>query len=327
MRAAVFVLLGAALLAGGCAHSRPVDVVVDQDVGGDDLIAVSLLMHSHAVRIHAVAICPADSYLDSATRATQLFIDRNGGDGITIAQGHNEGINRFPDEWRRDAARILNIAALRGVEPTNRNPVVAADAPHHLASVLSKGKFVILETGPLTNVAEALKIDRSIAAHISRIYVMGGAVRVAGNVEHPGHDGSAEWNIYNEPKAADEVIRSGIPITLIALDATNAVPLTRRFVNQLAAQPSAASQLAAQAWEQMLPRDGNVLYYFWDTLTAAALLDRSLVKIETMRIRVVTEGPSQGRTVEDPNGSPIEVAVGASQERVEKMFLDILGRQ
>jgi len=326
MRRLISVSLLVATFATACAHIHPIDVVVDQDADVDDLIAISLLMKSGTARIHAIAICPADSYLDPATRATQLFVDQLGGERITIAQGHFEGTNPFPDEWRRVAARVLNTRALTGLQPTNRNPVVPMDAPHHLAAVLSKGEFVILETGPLTNIADALKLDPAIRKHVSRIYIMGGAVRVPGNVDQKGHDGSAEWNFYNQPAAAAEVIRSGIPVTLIPLDATNTVPLTRRFVDRLALQKTVASQLAAQSWELALPSDGSFQYYFWDTLTAAALLDRSVVKLQQMRVRVITEGPSQGRTVEDPDGSPIEVAVGADQQRVEKMFLDILGR-
>ncbi len=327
MRASTIVSILAVLLATGCAHTRPLDVVIDHDGGVDDLIAMSLLMKSRTARLHAVTICPADSYLEPATRATQLWLDRLGGDHITIAQGHSEGTNPFPADWRKDAERALKTRAMTNAITTNRNPVIAEDAAHHLVSVLSKGKFVILETGPLTNIADALKLDPSIKDHITRIYVMGGAVRVPGNVVEKGHDGSAEWNIYNEPKAAADVIASGVPVTLIALDATNHVPLTEKFVQRLEAQPSAASQLAAQAWQLVLPRDGAFQYYFWDTLTAAALLDQSVVNVEPMRVRVITDGASQGRTIEDPNGAMIEVAVGADQQRVESMFLDILGRK
>jgi len=327
VRTLVLSLALTALLCSACAHVRPVDVVVDQDGDIDDLVAFSLLMKSGTARVHAIAICPANSYLEPATRATQLFVDQLGGDGVTIAQGHFEGRNPFPDEWRKASASVLDIHALAGKSPTGRNPVVPADAAHHLASVLSKGHFVILETGPLTNIAAALRVDPSIKRNISRIYVMGGAVRVAGNVEQKGHDGSAEWNFYNEPRAAAEVVQSGIPITLVALDATNHVPLTSRFVERLAKETPVASQLAAQGWRLVVPREGAPQdYFFWDTLTAAALLDRSLIRVQPMRIRVVTDGPSQGRTIEDPNGSLIEVAVDADQQRVEKMFLDILGR-
>jgi purine nucleosidase len=320
---AVFVL---AIPVGGRSAAVP-DVIIDQDGGVDDLVAISLLMKSPAIHVRAITICPGNSYLEAATRATRLFVDQLGGRKITIAQGHSEGTNPFPTRWRQTAGRVLGIPALAGAAPKATNPIVAEDAAHHLAKLLSGDQlYTILETGPLTNIADALRIDPSVKRHISRIYVMGGAVRVPGNVERWGHDGSAEWNIFNQPQAAADVVRSGIPITLIPLDATSKVPLTRPFLDRLAAQPSVASQLAAQSLRLVETLVGTDQYYFWDTLTAAALLDPGIVRTEQLKIRVITTGPSQGRTVEDPRGSLLEVAVDASRERVEDMFLDILGK-
>ena len=309
------------------AGSEPVrDVIIDQDGGVDDLIAISLLKQSPNVRVQAVTICPADSYLQTAALVTQRLLGKFRG-YTAIALGHSEGINPFPEEWRKDAGRVLGIAALAEPAPKKYNPIVASDAAHFLAELLAGDhSYTILETGPLTNIADALKIDPSIEKNIQRIYVMGGAVRVRGNVQQANHDGSAEWNIFNQPEAAAFVIQSGIPITLVPLDATNKVPLTRAFLDRLAAQPAMASQIAAQSWRLVTAQMGNVQYYFWDTLTAAALLDPSVVRTEALKIRVVTAGASQGRTVEDPRGSPVDVALDASREKVEEMFLDLLGR-
>ena len=303
-------------------------MIIDHDGDADDLIAILLLLKSPTVRIRAIAVCPADSYLEPATRATQLFLQSLGARDIPIAQGHSEGVNPFPAKWRADAARILDIPALASVSRSQAaNPVVAADAPHYLAKVLSGGPvYTILETGPLTNIAGALRLDPSIRQHIARIYVMGGAVRTGGNVEQKGHDGSAEWNFFNQPQAAAEVIRSGIPITLVALDATNRTPLTRAFLDRLGKQTAIASQLAVQAWRPVVAQVGNDQYYFWDTLTAATLLEPSLVRTERLKIRVITEGASQGRTVEDPRGTPVDVALDADRDRVEKLFLTVLGK-
>ena len=299
------------------------DVIVDQDGGIDDLVAIALLMRSPSVHVRAITICPADSYLDPATRATQLFVDRLGGRKIAIAQGHSEGTNPFPAKWRKDAGRVLRIAALSGVAPSRANPIAAEDAPHYLVKLLSGDHpYTILETGPLTNIAAALAIDPAIKRNITRVYAMGGAVRVPGNVASGTHDGSAEWNIFNQPQAAADVIRSGISITLIPLDATSKVPLTRTFLDRLAAQPSIASQLAAQSWR--IAQQGIDQYYFWDTLTAAALLDPAVIRTERLKIRVIVSRASEGRTVEDPRGSPIEVALDANREKVEQMFLTLL---
>lgn len=301
------------------------DVIIDHDGDFDDLVAVELLARSPDFAVRAITICPGDSYLEQATRATQLFLDRLGARNIAIAQGHSDGINPFPAQWRADAGRILDLPALAG--KAEAHPPVADDAAHLLVKLLSgKDDYTILETGPLTNIADALRLEPAIKRHIARIYVMGGAVRVKGNVEQQGHDGSAEWNMFNHPRAAAEVIGSGIPITLIPLDATNHAPLSRAFVDRLARQPSIASQLAAQSWQLALKIVGPDQYYFWDTLTAAALIDPAVVRTERLKIKVITEGASQGRTIEDASGTPVDVALDASRDKVEQTFLRILGR-
>ena len=56
---------------------------------------------------------------------------------------------------------------------------------------------------------------------------MGGALRVPGNLDAGGlfhtKNTTAEWNMFMDPLAASIVFRSGVPIRLIALDATNKV--------------------------------------------------------------------------------------------------------
>ncbi|THD76251.1 MAG: ABC transporter substrate-binding protein [Phenylobacterium sp.] len=305
---------------------RPTDVIVDEDGAVDDLFALSLLLKSDAVRVRAVTISPADSYLAPATLATQLILDRLGARGVSIAQGHSEGLNPFPAAWRRDHAGVLDVAALKGLRPSGRNPVVAEDAAHHLARLLSgPGTYTIVETGPLTNIADALRLKPAIRAHIRRIYVMGGAVRVKGNAEPPGADGSAEWNFYNQPRAAAAVLGSGVPITLVPLDASNRVPMTLGFADRLAARPSAAAQLTAQMLRPAIAEYPDE-YYFWDPLTAAVLLDPGVATWKTLRLRVVTQGLSQGRTVEAADGAAVQVAVDADRAKVEALFLAALGR-
>jgi purine nucleosidase len=311
------------------AAPRPAqEVLVDHDGGVDDMAALSLVLKSPRFRVRAVAVTPGDCYLAPATRATQLVLAALGARDVAIGEGHDEGRNPFPADWRRDAGLMLDLPAWRGLQPHPSNRVAKADAPHLLASTLARGgPYVILETGPLSNVAAALRLDPSIKRHISRIYIMGGAVRAPGNVQQPGRDGTAEWNLYNAPGAAAEVFASGVPITLVPLDATNKAPLDRRLAERLAAQPSIASRINGQALRLALRWMGvGGGYYFWDSLTAAALIDPRVVRTETLRLKVVADGPSQGRTVESPDGAPVQVAVDADTPRLHRLFLQVLGR-
>jgi inosine-uridine nucleoside N-ribohydrolase len=70
-------------------------------------------------------------------------------------------------------------------------------------------------------VAAAIDRDPEIVENLADIMIMGGAVDVGGSVE-PAY--RAEWNLWADPVAANRVLRSGVPITLVPLDATNAVP-------------------------------------------------------------------------------------------------------
>ena len=95
-------------------------------------------------------------------------------------------------------------------------------------------------SGPLTNLAEALERQPSIAQSIQEIVIMGGgAIQVPGNLGDGGlfqtNNKTAEWNIFVDPFAARIVFHSHIPIVLVPLDATNKVPIDLAFLREFQA--------------------------------------------------------------------------------------------
>lgn len=76
--------------------------------------------------------------------------------------------------------------------------------------------FVML--GPLTNLAQAIKLNPSAVGRVHNIFIMGGCI------SHPTPGGNvtecAEFNFYADPEAAAVVMESGLPITLVPLDVT-----------------------------------------------------------------------------------------------------------
>lgn len=71
--------------------------------------------------------------------------------------------------------------------------------------------------------AYALDKYPHVADRIERVWWMGGALRVRGNVYQPHTDGSAEWNAFWDPAALAVVWNSSVPLTLVPLDGTNKV--------------------------------------------------------------------------------------------------------
>jgi inosine-uridine nucleoside N-ribohydrolase len=187
----------------------------------------------------------------------------------------------------------------------------------------------MVAVGPLTNIAEALQKTPEISSKIKEIYIMGGAVESKGNVGNSGvniQNDYAEWNIYIDPVAANIVFKSGIPISLIPLDATDDVPVTRNFYKTLDKNRNTPT---AKLVYEMLTANLDFVdsggFQFWDSLTASTFTDQSIVKFEELNLSVIEEeGPQSGRVKQDANGAKIKVAVSADHKKFERLFLTVL---
>ena len=250
-------------------------------------------------------------------------------EGAEIGLSEDPCPNPFPDNWRRESYIINELPIFS--DNDLRSPYQSfrpRKSQTLISDILSNSKqpVVLVCTGPLTNVAPVFESRPELKSKVEHVYIMGGAVGVPGNVEMPEHDGSAEWNFYADPPAAKKVIDSGLPITLIPLDVTNNVPVTREFLLKLEAQSerSKASQLASRLFS--LVKGFN--YYFWDTLTAAAVLRPDMFSFKEQRLDVVTNGKSQGRTQSSMfGGKKVRIATDVKVEPFENLVLEILGRR
>jgi inosine-uridine nucleoside N-ribohydrolase len=159
----------------------------------------------------------------------------------------------------------------------------------------------LVTLGPLTDVALALRARPSISGKIARIYMMAGAIHVPGN--KPTYQ-RAEWNVYIDPTAANIVLRSGIPLTVAPLDASDDVPITT-FVTEAvqAHQQTAALRLLATLLDD--PFYIHAPVYFWDPLTAVAATDSGVLRLCDAVLNVTqVRGPGYGETWIGRNGAP-----------------------
>ena len=304
-------------------------VFLNHDGGFDDFVALLLLSGYKCVDLLGVCVTPADTLLEAAIPATRKILDLTGRSDVAVAGGRCEGVHQFPFGWRTGACAVNDLPVLnqraQEVAPLSELPGeeflvrTIQDAPEPV---------MIVVTGPLTNVAWALEREPLLEGKIDELVVMGGAFQVAGNVRDPGHDGSAEWNMYWDAPAAKRVWESRIPIRLFPLDVTNQVPLTPEFRRSFGRQQQwprsvAAGSIWAMAgsWELATTAES---YYCWDTLTAASAVHPDLCTYEQVRCDVVTDGPAAGRTVATPRGRTVTVARHADAERFYAHCLEAL---
>jgi inosine-uridine nucleoside N-ribohydrolase len=281
-------------------------LVVDTDLAADDLVALSYLAANPRVQLLAVTVtgtgevrCPRGADIARGLLASMDLAD------VPAACGRTQplsGDRVFPGAWRMAADDAWGL-----VLPAVATPADAPDAVELLTRVITSAAapVTLLTLGPLTNVAEAIDAHPELVDRLSRIVVMGGALEVPGNVQPEGAPGplAIEWNLYVDPEAAARVVASGVPLTLVALDATNAVPVTRDVLARLAANDiTEASGRVRELFERYPPP------FLWDPLAAIAVTDPELVPTDALTVAVLTGGQESGRTVVSPDGSPIDVA-------------------
>ncbi|HEV3365389.1 MAG TPA: nucleoside hydrolase [Acidimicrobiia bacterium] len=304
-------------------------VFLDHDGGFDDFVALLLLAGYEDVDLLGVCVTPADTLLEAALPATRKVLDLCGRSKVTVAAGRREGQHRFPFRWRTGAYAVNDLPVLNQWTKVEAPLSELAGEEFLIRTVLEAPEPVTLVvTGPLTNLAWALESEPALEGNIEEVVVMGGAFDVAGNVCDPGHDGSAEWNLYWDAPSAKRVWDSGVAIRLVPLDATNEVPLAPEFRRAFGGQyewprSAAAGSIWAMAVGWELTKTG-LPYYCWDTLTAASVAHPDLCTYDEVQCDIVTTGPSEGRTVATPGGRTVTVARHAAAERFYAHCLEVL---
>lgn len=308
----------------------PFPCIIDTDVAVDDWMAILYLLSSPQVDVRAITVvATGEAHAGPGVRTVQGLLALTDTRAVRVAAGRStplRGQQAFPGLMRLAMDVRLLLRLPKPLEPVTDLDAVAA-LTHEITT--SPQPVTIVALGPLTNLAEALLATPSLAEKIARIVIMGGALRVAGNIREisPRIDNPyAEWNIFCDPYAADMVFQSGAPITLVPLDATNQTPLTDAFVQQLASGPATpASQFVLRAIRRIRPMLRGQTFYLWDPLAAVIAVQDGLAAKEQVRLCVCQEsGPELGRLVEDPRGGSVDVCTAVDRVAFEQEYLQAL---
>lgn len=301
-------------------------VLIDTDMSQDDWMAILYLLQHDEYEVLTITVSGTGiAHCDPGVQNTMNLLALAGNPDIPVACGREtplQGDHAFPDGWRVGPDAMMGLQV-----PENSNPLPEGTAVDLLTTVIqeSPDKITLLNLGPLTNLAEAFTAEPALAKDITMVYIMGGAVEVPGNVLTPLLVGEpvAESNIWVDPLAAQQVFESGVPITLVPLDASNDLPLTTEFYQKYAdTATTPEAQFVIDVIEIISTFPG---YYFWDPLAAAILSDESLTTIEERTLIVITEeGAQSGQLVQDENGITMRVAFGADKERFEELLMTVL---
>jgi inosine-uridine nucleoside N-ribohydrolase len=304
-------------------------MLIDTDVAADDLVALSFALSATNVTVVAITVSgTGEARCPGGVAVVLALLEYLEAPPIPVACGRRTPLARdhaFPDAWRDAADRGSGLEL-----PASTRTAVEGSAVELIKGMAGDHPgLTILTTGPLTNLGDALTAEPGLADRIGPVFIMGGALKVAGNIVGPGAPTGnivAEWNVYVDPHALAAVLGAGVTLTFVGLDGTNQVPVTREFAQramQGGSQPASAV-LAQLLAANPFMTDGS--YYLWDPLAAEVASGFAAGTLEPARVVVDEfEGPESGRTrlvAGDPNARYLATADASAAEDTLLAVLD-----
>ena len=159
-------------------------IILDCDPGHDDAIAILLAAHHPDIDLLAITTVAGNQSLDKTTlnalKVCSLANIRN----VPVAKGVDRPLVR-------PARHAANIHGESGMDGPNIPEPDIEPAPQHGVDLLidllmnSDGDITIVPTGPLTNIATAIRREPAILPRIKAISLMGGAIGVGAAILGP----------------------------------------------------------------------------------------------------------------------------------------------
>ena len=197
-------------------------IVLDCDPGHDDVIAI--VVAAHCTDLAGITTVAGNAPLDRTTYNACVIRDALDLD-VTVHSGAVQPLVAEP----KFAGFVHGESGLDGADlPVPTRGADGADAVGFIIDTCraNPGTWLV-PTGPLTNIALALRAAPDLIDHIAGVSLMGGGT--FGN-----RTPLAEFNVWADPEAAAVVFGSRADITMAGLDVTHQFVVTPERIDQVA---------------------------------------------------------------------------------------------
>ncbi len=310
---------------------RRLPVFADVDTGVDDAMALVYLLASPEADLVGIASTGGNVAVDQVCVNNLGLLQLCGAPDIPVSRGAAQPL-ACPMRTAEDTHGPAGLGYAELPPPQRELTDYDSAQAWVRAAHTHAGTLIGLATGPLTNLALALRAEPALPRLLRRLVIMGGAFDYRGNTTPV-----AEWNISVDPESAAEVFAAWgaawgdqdpdhLPIVL-GLNITEHIALTPAILARLAAaagSPTSAMSVAdvrgtrsAAANPLIGMLEDAMRFYFefhhdqgegylahlHDPLAAAVALDPGLVRTRACTVDVELDGAlTRGMTVADWSG-------------------------
>ncbi|MGN0406262.1 MAG: nucleoside hydrolase [Bariatricus sp.] len=269
-------------------------IILDCDPGHDDAIAIMLAAKSEKIDLLGISIVAGNQTLDKTVR-NGLNVCQYLGLDIPVYKGCGHPMIR---ESQVVAGDIHGESGLDG--PVFEKLEKKAEEKHAVQFIIdtllaSDGDITVVTTGPMTNLAMAIRMCPDIVPKMKEIVIMGGAYQ-NGNVTP-----AAEFNILVDADAAHVCFNCGKKIVMCGLDVTRKVLCYPSIVERMGKHEGPAAKLFVdlmtffnKSQKEVYGWEGGPLH---DPVTIAYLIDPTVLTLKEMYTEIdIRSEQSYGRT-------------------------------
>lgn len=195
-------------------------VYIDTNFSLGEALMLKLAFSSFDFEI--VGLSTVSSFMDAKTAAENI-VGMSEKEELFLPVCQGESFNLKEQE-------ILLKGSNQRIFENNLDYVEEESAIKNLYDLASDcGRLDIISTGPLTNIAKALRDYEDLEDYIDHIFILGGSFG-SGDVTE-----SAEYNFFTDPVAADEILNRAIDVFLLPLDLSKSLVMNDDLLESLEA--------------------------------------------------------------------------------------------
>ena len=282
-------------------------LIIDTDPGIDDALAIALATALPEVELLGLTAVFGNTFVQQSSRNARFLLNFLG-HPCPVSEGA---------EMPYGAQTYVPSANVHGPEGFGAMAVVqdiGANVEESAAAFLVRnarenpGELVVCAIGPLTNIADALKLDPLFARNIKSLVLMGGALDCPGNITP-----HAEANIFHDPAAADVVFSTDMPMVMIGLNATMKTLLTPDDFEKMGKNSPQIGGFIRDISDFYLGFYRSVGIFdgcpMHDSTAILACIAPERFEMKRTGLRVILDGEDIGKTVADNARPAVDVAM------------------
>ena len=278
-------------------------IILDCDPGMDDSMAIVMACKSEALDVLAITTVNGNYPVDVTSKNALKVLEMIGRTDIPVGRGMPEPmVRRSPSDPFTHGAD----GQAENFLPEPKTPLSDKNAVQLIIDLVKEnpGEVYIICTGPMSNVAMAMKLAPEIKTQIAGIYAISGAfgLNKYAFTNATGDTPQSEWNVYVDPEAADIVYNSGVKLVALGLDVATHfdVNLTEEDIKLLEESERPEAKFLLKAIRFVNGRGFEAYCTVIDCMAVAYAIDPTLVETFSGHVGIETKSKlTLGMTVLD----------------------------